>query len=138
MKIQGNASNYDGNLPLGRPGKDNNSHEFPLRLSLDNLNKNEPSKTTESKHEEDLPENIRKLKAYIKQIKERLKMAKQELDELKERTFEDEEQKAAQIKQQWSVVNSLNLELMNAAQSLQKALEDQGITDPSVLVDVLV
>ncbi|WMN60861.1 hypothetical protein NI389_05480 [Pseudoalteromonas xiamenensis] len=138
MRIQGNTSNLDGSTSIGLHEKDVKNQPYPLRLSLESLHKNEPSKPTESESDEHLPDNIRKLKAYVKQIKERLETAKQALAELKERIFEDEEQKAAQIKLQSSVVNSLNFELMNAAQALQKALEDQGVTDPSVLVDVLV
>lgn len=119
----------------------NNSSKVDYKLSSQEMNtlsgrEVEPTKKDEITRE--LPAHIRKMVEQLEKLKEQLELAKEQLAKLQALKNQEDEAVKVQVETQTKMVMEIQTQIMSLSQSISDALKEAGISDPGVLMSVLV
>ncbi len=96
----------------------------------------EPAQKEEVSSE--LPAHIRKMVEQLEKLKEQLELAKEQLAKLQALKNQEDEAVKVQVETQTKMVMEIQTQVMTLSQSISDALKEAGISDPGVLMSVLV
>lgn len=86
----------------------------------------------------ELPAHIRKMVEQLEKLKEQLELAKEQLAKLQALKNQEDEAVKVQVKTQTKMVMEIQMQIISLSQSISDALKEAGISDPGVLMSVLV
>ncbi|KTG18874.1 hypothetical protein AUR67_17105 [Pseudoalteromonas sp. XI10] len=119
----------------------NTSSKVGYKLSNQEMNKLSGREVEPAQKEEvssELPAHIRKMVEQLEKLKEQLELAKEQLAKLQALKNQEDEAVKVQVETQTKMVMEIQTQIMSLSQSISDALKEAGISDPGVLMNVLV
>ena len=105
---------------------------------MNKLSGREVEPTQKEEVSSELPEHIRKMVEQLEKLKEQLELAKEQLAKLQALKNQEDEAVKVQVETQTKMVMEIHTQIMSLSQSISDALKEAGISDPGVLMSVLV
>ncbi|ATD09456.1 MULTISPECIES: hypothetical protein [Pseudoalteromonas] len=105
---------------------------------LNRLSGREATEKAEQDKRSELPSHIQKMVEQLEKLKELLEQAKKQLEKLKAQTNQDDETLKAQIELQHQMVAQLQMQMMTLSKEIGEAMKEADISDPGVLLSVLI
>ena len=119
----------------------NTNSKVGYKLSSQEMNKLSGREVEPAQKEEvssELPAHIRKMVEQLEKLKEQLELAKEQLAKLQALKNQEDEAVKVQVETQTKMVMEIQTQIMTLSQSISEALKEAGISDPGVLMSVLV
>ncbi|MDP2633568.1 MULTISPECIES: hypothetical protein [unclassified Pseudoalteromonas] len=110
------------------------------RLSKEEQNKltGHEEKRTAKAEELDVPDHIKRMIEQLEKLKEQLELAKERLTELKQHKDSQSDALQLQIEIQSEMVMVLEQQVITLMQDIGDAMKEAGVSDPGVLLSILV